>query len=637
MNLAFLVVTCDSCGETWMASTEPCACEPLAVAPDPNVEVRRQLVFSTELTPPVNFSTPTLGQPEDAVWGQLQALMDRLMLALVAIAEERSEGSAMLGAGLSELRDEARRIDASCILRPWVITWKTIRKTLSDVEFAVSEYLHALTTAFPALAKEHGDRAQCHLNEISSRLDELDRTQGLFLTAADDPSTDPLDVLPGLARAAADVAGSLTIGEYDRAGTIIYRSITGEQGPCPPGLGVGLLTADFLGRVLYDQERLWNKAGEVFEILSKRPSDLRQFMSDPQFSAQFRQAMSELRDVVTETAAVSLATAEPRFEIRSMVRLAGRLVEPLAQVLLMPVVAARTRRPIGSWIRKDPEAVLQAAENVRDGLITEGFSIQLRNAEAHTSYRVQEWGVRILRTDGGTTDISTEELVDSVLTGVETLQGIYFGTVCALSNAGIDLEELPDADVWKLTTDQRIRLVLATFQWNDVTISRVADRLVVEGTGEFPRRPLSLAGACLASLKTEATIFELRGSQGQLEGPIEPMVAHEHAIDGLQREAAFVKCARLWTFDGEPVLSHEHVRKWVAMQAGRALGHTYAGRDLKVLRRLAIEVGDTDLGDSLGAAIRLRRARDLGLSPDPRDIVGLSILTEWEKRIVEPV
>jgi hypothetical protein len=227
---------------------------------------------------------------------------------------------------------------------------------------------------------------------------------------------------------------------------------------------------------------------------------------------------------------------------------------------------------------------LQAAENVRDGLITEGFSIQLRNAEAHTSYKVQEWGVRILRTDGGTTDISTEELVDSVLAGVETLQGIYFGTVCALANAGIDLEELPDADVWKLTTDHRIRLVLATFQWNDVTIRRVAERLVVEGTGEFPLRPLSLAGACLASLKTEATIFELRGSQGQIEGPIEPMVEHELAIDGLQREAAFVKCARLWTFDGEPVLSREHVRKWVAMQAGRALGHTYAGRDLKVLR-----------------------------------------------------
>jgi hypothetical protein len=48
-------------------------------------------------------------------------------------------------------------------------------------------------------------------------------------------------------------------------------------------------------------------------------------------------------------------------------------------------------------------------------------------------------------------------------------------------------------------------------------------------------------------------------------------------------------------------------------------------------------VGDTDLGDSLGAAIRLRRARNLGLPPDPRDIVGLSILTEWEKRIIEPV
>jgi hypothetical protein len=198
---------------------------------------------------------------------------------------------------------------------------------------------------------------------------------------------------------------------------------------------------------------------------------------------------------------------------------------------------------------------LRAAENVRDGLITEGFSIQLRNAEAHTSYRVQEWGVRILRTDGGTTDIPTEELVDSVLAGVETLRGIYFGTVCAMANAGIDLEELPDADVWKLTTEQRIGLVLATFRWDDVTISRVAERLVVEGTGEFPKRPLSLAGACLASLKTEATTFELRGSHGRLEGPIEPMVEHEHAIDDLQREASFVKCARLWTFDGEPVLS----------------------------------------------------------------------------------
>jgi hypothetical protein len=120
---------------------------------------------------------------------------------------------------------------------------------------------------------------------------------------------------------------------------------------------------------------------------------------------------------------------------------------------------------------------------------------------------------------------------------------------------------------------------------------------------------------------------------GVLNGPLAPLFRGSSS-DGLEKEAAFVEAARLWRFNGQPVLSMDHVTTWCVMQITTRLDAAPAelARTFKLLRQLAVRVAAHDLLGHLRMVQGALRTRDMAVDLTAGDRDAIAWLSEWERR-----
>lgn len=634
--LSFRELTCDVCGQTWFAAEPVCNCEDRSSETDPYVERRRRIVWHA--APPPSTSSPPelLGEPLTPGWDDLSALLNDLLIAIQRVAGGRPDGARALRRALSRLHDRTVAVTFGSRMRPWHAYWTAQEAVLKQIEGVASAYVEALVSGTGPEAEQHAAIAQRRLDEAAnaavSYADRLARWNEI-----DHRVVNPVDALPEIAAAAFRVASTASIIDLDLVGASIYQRIT-DSNEHEPGVGLGLSITDFVASILFDRERLWSKTRTAYQLLTGDPARLATLLEDARWMSEYRSAATELRDAVSEAVALSAAATHDHLEIRAILRLAARLVEPIARPLLAPILVVAKSRDLGRLLTKDPNITITQARQAGYDVLTEGLLVALRDADAHLAYRIEGDAIHLTSTRREVSELRGPELLDRVLAGLETVHALHAGLTCALLKIGVSPERLPGVEAYDFSPEQKLRLTLGASGWTQVEIRDDDGVVEASGHGEFPKNPTILGGACLPALRPSTEMLVLVGRHAKtshtLEMPVEPFRERAAVKDALEAEALFLVGCRLTRFDSEPVYSSDHVHKWIAVMAGKVLNGPQAAKSLRVLRNTAARLGEADLLAAVEAAARLQRAKLLGLPADQADLGKLDLLIQWEKTVL---
>jgi hypothetical protein len=633
-SLSFTTVSCDDCGITRFASEPGCGCDSDTDMADSNVEARRLLVDRVSASSTTYELPEQLTEPAPGIWSECADLIQRVLVAVQAIADLDEAGVVNLSRALGELCARREAIARSRKMRPWVATWAELDRALAGIEQAAASYSRALTAATAGSAGEHGRLAQEAMDATGRRLERF--SAAIDVVANPDAPIDPVGALPEVVAAAYHESGATDLLEFDGHGEELYRAITGSE-PREPGLGISLQVTDYAATMILDRERLLTKAKCAYEVLASSGDRLLRLVSSDEWRRQMTLSATEQRDAATEAAALG-AAGQSRLEIRGLIRLGARTFEPISRPLVALILAARTDRPLERLLKMDPNTAINQLRDAKLEVLVEGLSVGVRDADAHSLYTVNETGIKFTSNRAERVDLTVIELNDLVLTGLETVLALGNAMMCALAEAGMEPDDLLEALAWGLSTEESVRITLATSGWTDISVVREGASLRAEGLGRFPGNPIVLAGACLHGI--EQSVEELclvgmsDGESHELAAQLRTFRAHQGEESEWRRDALFVEGVAAATFDGAPVFSRSQVRKWIAVKAGEALSADDARMKLRVLLETARAVGDRQLADSLACSMRVLAAQNTGLAPGPDDVAGLDLLIEWEVRSV---
>jgi hypothetical protein len=633
-RIQYVTVTCDVCQETRFAEEPTCECEEGEEIVDVHVRRRRRLIWhAAPETSGGSARKSARIEPDGELLGRCSALLDDLMTSFRLVADERWNAASRLRSALGVFRDLSESIRSSTRFRPWLGFWRAIDDSIGNIEEVASRYIGALTAGTASEAERLSDEAQAALDRAAENLAAYSGALDQW-NQIDDTMLDPMDVLPSLASAASAVNQSSDIVDLDRRGSALFERVTGQE-PADPGLGVGMVITDFVASVIYDSESLWSKAEIAYKILASDRRQLVSLLENEPWRDDYIASVTELRDAATEAAALSAAATNERIEVRATVRLGARLFEPIARPLLVPLLAIAKGRSVERLTSKDPNVAVTQMRQAGFGELVEGLHVALRDADAHHSYTLESDRVLLTSTRAEYAEMTRAQLLDSVLTGMETLHSLYFALTCAFVTAGISIEDLPDAGVWSFSEMQQLSVVLGASGWSNIRVSRHGATVEATGTGSFPTNPTSLGGACLPSLPPDVMTLVLRATGDgthELEMDVQAFRDREQLQDSWEREVAFIKACSRSSYDSQPIFSQHHVRKWIAMKAGKLLGDENDGGRLDTLARLAADLSDDEMSESVRAALRVRSARQGGKPASQGDIESLDLLIEWERR-----
>ncbi len=634
-RLEFVAVTCDVCGETRFAEEPRCGCEEDEEIVDDHVRRRRRLIWhAAPCDPGYPADVSIQVEPDGQLFDRCSALLDDLMTSFQLIASGKPAGATRLRSALGDFRNFASAIHSSTRLRPWLSFWQALQATVGDIEEVASRYIETLSADTVPEAERLSSDAQSALDRAaegiagySSLLDHWNQI--------DDSPLDPLDVLPSVAAAAFASREAVDIVDLDSRGLALFKRVTGKH-PTDPGLGIGMLVTDFVASVIYDREALWSKAEAAYKILDSDSHQLVSLLETDQWLDDYMASVAELRDAATEAAALSAAATNERIEVRATVRLGARLFEPIARPLVTPLLTIAKGRSILRLTNKDPNVSIGQMRQAGFGRLVEGLQAALRDADAHNKYTLD--GNRVLFTSGRAEDaeMSLAQLLDSVLAGMETVLALHFAMTCAFVTAGIAAADLPGAEAWDFSESQKLGVVLGASGWTDVRVSHAGATVEVTGSGFFPANPTSLGGACLPNLGDDVETLVIRSTGGdphELTVDVGAFRDRDRSENSWDRDVAFIKACVRSSYDAAPIFSGVQVRKWIAMKAREARSQaTDGGGRLDSLARLADDLGDDEMAESVRAAERIRTSRLAGRTPAQADISSLDLLIEWERR-----
>jgi hypothetical protein len=268
----------------------------------------------------------------------------------------------------------------------------------------------------------------------------------------------------------------------------------------------------------------------------------------------------------------------------------------------------------------------------------------VRVASAHDEFLLR--GTTVVLMDRGapveTLDIS--ELADRVLEGIESSMAVGLGILCAAVSAGLDVDAiLPAAETLSLGPEWAASVILSGSGWSGVSLRVEGTTLLVEGRADVSGRSLRDAATVLPHLPLDVNriVFEDDGPCGrhQLTGPLAPLRSRAEAGDDWEKLVHQVEALRTWEFDGNPLATHDHVRKLVGHLVGEAIGtgdFVQALRRLRVLLELARRLADVEMESVIAAVMGAIRDNALGAAPPDWDR-PLQQVSAWTSLQVPPL
>jgi hypothetical protein len=377
----------------------------------------------------------------------------------------------------------------------------------------------------------------------------------------------------------------------------------------------------------------------VASLVSRLDGRLDILIESEAWDDTFEDAERRLRLALRAFVALTNAAESTEEEIRASIGLLQELIEGPGRRLVSILLAAMHVKPLQWLSSKQSKPVFDLAIQHGFSEVLAGFDMGLRNARAHESYVVVDDTIQI---DGGDT-YTTPDLVDLMLTAVESVAAMQFAVSIAAVRSGVDVDRFAGTASIGSSPEEVARIVLTASGWQAIHATFDGGRLIA--TGQAPRscaRITTAVSLFAVARRWPINEIELRAidenGETVLSGPTEPLSRFLVASEEQEKGVATLLIGRRWMRDGTALQSQDHGRKWLAMQL-----HTLTEaepRDLGAAIRFLVSVAD-DLDDPelrmqtqrVGAAVRATRD-DLPVSPSEH--AAIAFLEEWEKRRLDP-
>lgn len=610
-RVIFQSATCDQCGSTVHVSSA-CKCGAWQPRADEYVLRRRQAVepLCQALAEPVEPSEPI--ELEQAIAVLSPWIADHFK-AMDAFGEAEGDPAAVRDT-VNTLVNLRGRTAAVPRRRPSLALWDPLRATLEHLVSMVAAQLDGVTAADPQLAQTSEVRAQGHLDDAAAALAVLNDRLNWWGV---DKSIRLPDSLVRAASIAYDETGAENALDLDARGQRAYSRVTGRD-DAPAGVGIGLLLDLGQAGYAFDEDRLFRVARSVYARLDGSRSRLASMLDNPEWRADLLAARRVFYEaqLTTETVLRHLQ-GERRVEAESVMRLGTRLVEGVSRSTIGLVVAA-TR---GKGLKRgaDYSQIHQAAR--QDGLadVLTGFDDRIRNAVTHEDFEVGEDYIVLGSRRSPPVRLSDDELVDIVLTGLESSAAIFAGIDCLLAELGHPsatdrFGELPLVD--------QLKILIATNAIEPTGARLVGDRVEIAGNARPSSsiRPLTVVASIEPYLS--ADIRELRLRLKRPDGtlvvvaPVAPLRRFRESV-GKGKDVALLEFNARTTINGRAVFPRKHTRFVAAFIAHQHLTERVdlARPTLLELVGVARRLNDPQLAESIEAFLAAKAAQEGGGPP----------------------
>ena len=646
MNVAitFSIVKCD-CGEERQAGTVCPSCGRGADEDDPRV-VARRAVAAIAGAPPADDGD-ALPVEIDEVFGLFNGWMNGFMATFEAVAERLEDETdqatqTVLGEELhipvSELDRLRQRIAATPRLRPAFRFWRIVDRLLALLDDMRTSYLEALAARTMAEAEAKAEAGQAALDHASAALNHFNRFTDVWQAIEEVPVGDEFaDVLEG-ATAISKLQESGNIVEIDRRGRALAERITGKPTELPAGIGVVLLHLDIAAESLYDTDRFWSGAGEVYRLAAARPEALLSLFEDASWRRELAMLAVGIRDAGFELQAVSAASSNRRRQIKSLLGVGAHLFEQSAPPLLATVRSLQQRSAYARERSKEPNTLAHEVKQSSLGHLLIGIDAKIRDADAHGRVELTDDGINFTGTRGSLTTASDAELVDVILAGLESISLFYWGLMIAMIEAGADPVEIEKLAPAEIPLTDQVKYMLNLAGWQNVEVAIDDGHLEVRGERDEPSS-LIVIGSLVPNIPAEVDTarFVRVGEDGEhvAEGRLGPFRAFSEEEDEELKENAFTCASVAWSIDGVPIMDSTQVRKISAVRALQAMqADRPVGARLRSLRGLldhARAIDDQEMADAMSLALRAVRSDDRHALE-----AALVPLVEWGGREITP-
>jgi len=626
-TLSFDLIKCPSCGKARPAMATCRECGDATLHPDPALRRRQQVVRGArEALKAVGSNSAEPLELGDAIQ-QFHGWLEEFMTALSESVRNQSDDGSSVATAASKLGRLRSQLDAVQRLRPSIETWRAVDRVLGQLAAIAEAYFVALEATDPEDAQAMSSQAQQLLDEGAAEVELLNARLQRLRILEGTASGEPIDNTGVMARLAYQATGSTNVLQADEAGAALFKRLDPVE-PCPRGFGVSLLLAELSAENIMDATRYWDVARRTYELLKDNPH-LLVVARDSAWRHDMNAALTELSDAGLQAARL-LPNANDRLSVRAMIGLGKSLTEIVAKPLLGAILACRRQEPYGRNRDNDVGTLLTEIVQARLQVLTYGLDRAIRDADAHGVYRLEPGRVTFQSRRREYDALTNEELADRVIGALESVSAMVTGLNAALLAAGVDADDLPSP---LFDPPEQVGMVLIANGIRPIEIS-LGPTTEIRGEGTMPSQSLALGTLMLPFLPEacERVIIRLddNGHERTASIPIAAAKLWNAATEGVEKDSAFVRAARLTTVDDIPLLSRSESRRWIAAMSrdAQALAPRDAIRQLRVLRALAESLDETE-----GVALveDHMRAMRVAITEGSSDALegSLKRLTEW--------
>lgn len=514
-------------------------------------------------------------------------------------------------------------------LKIWVATTTSLRPVVTLTE-AVRRVVTALVAEHQAMEDSLAEPGMREAHRKSEAIQlAIDEAEAAASDAAD------LVELMGQVMAAEDLIGGwlAAIADGDimsvfERGRESYRAHA--RGDCGENTSLLALIWDRVVSVVGSPDSFWQMVVGHRTLLEQHQTGLRAILSDPLYQARADEAAHDLWSAVRRLSDFDAETA--REDVTAVLELGHTVVEQALKVQLGVACALTTRM---SFARTQATDVSELANIARDRQWAVSRSTQgvlFRNAFAHRDYEVVgdvvQLSPRHCRAMGRPLiEVTPAEVLDAVIALIE------IGGAMELALGAVAEPLLPNSQ--PIPPRSLARTTLVGAGWSQVAIEIHDTTVEVSATVPstqsismlaFVASPFSRMGSRLRLRLTRTDVPRSRVIELRLEDFRRWRADYECG-----KEQGFIAMCASTTFDGDPIMSPDHVAKVTAFRGCELVVDRDLPTQVRVgrlgeWRRLAADLGLNDVARALGVAQRWRLYADSGMTSDPAELEPLLAL-----------
>lgn len=536
------------------------------------------------------------------------------------------------------------RSDQQKAHKTWLRPWRRHGRLAAELTDSVVAAFDAFVTAFAAAdvhtTVQHVEAGQRGLDETARRAKELGERVD-FLEACLN-SQDELDLvslcfareLDRLTPAAPGLASLMAVERAGRA-RLPFLSDAHQDGR---GLQAQLLL--LVTDCMLDPVQLITVAEHAHAALDE--VRFVELTADPFWAERQQAAARTIFDACRDLADLASTTASStRRGTRAQLAFIQDLVEGAVRHYLATLLACTsTATPASNaYVAArggSGSGPVTAAQGILDTSLTEGILVAARHASAHMDYTLDETHVMLQASKPAKAErLSFEELTDAVLNALETslAMALAFSAMAEATGSPDEDETL----LQELHPDLLPTVLLSASGWRDMSIARDGDTITVSGRASATL-PITSIGMLLTGLddgmRRLVLVVEENGQTRRFEAECDAFRRHKQRGPGDDNDEMLSLTSALThvTVDGEPFISRDMVRHFIAVLAGQKLNAPLATA-VPWLNRLASwaeEHDDAALGNVLRRVQGALRGFSFQLPVSPPEQAALDLLAKWE-------